>query len=62
MSKALLFRPDRILLEMSTTLKNLGQIVEACYAHVIRAEPGSKDSRRKLSKVHFSAFYRKLSY
>lgn len=46
---------------MSTILKNLGQIVEACYA-MIRAESESKDSERKLSKVHISAFYRKLSY
>lgn len=57
MCKALLFRSDRILLEMLITLKNLGQIVGACYA-MIRAKPESEDSERKLSKV----CYRKLNY
>lgn len=56
MCKALLFRCDEVLLEMFITLKNLDQIVGAHYA-MIRAEPESKDSERKLSKVH----YRKLS-
>lgn len=45
MCKALLFRSDKILLEMFIILKNFGQIAEACYA-MIRAESETKESEK----------------